>query len=146
MRVQVLGRGERLELLVEKTDSLGSQAFAFKRQVGVPLYRMPTACAACWNSLDCSPRRCGPGTARRTKDYSGCGVFSRGSSSGGHIVGWRTALGSTGEGLAQILGCMQHWAHVGCRVYDWDDPQLVGWLRSMLGLPLSWLHSAQVGL
>jgi hypothetical protein len=29
----VLGRGERLELLVEKTDSLGQQAFAFKRQV-----------------------------------------------------------------------------------------------------------------
>ncbi|WIA23826.1 hypothetical protein OEZ85_013491 [Tetradesmus obliquus] len=24
-----------------------------------------------------------------------------------------------------------------------DDPQLVGWLRSMLGLPLPWLHSAQ---
>jgi len=31
--MQVLGRGERLELLVEKTDSLGQQAFAFKRQV-----------------------------------------------------------------------------------------------------------------
>ena len=29
---QVLGRGERLELLVEKTDTLGQQAFAFKRQ------------------------------------------------------------------------------------------------------------------
>jgi vesicle-associated membrane protein 7 len=28
----VLGRGERLELLVEKTDTMGSQAFAFKRQ------------------------------------------------------------------------------------------------------------------
>lgn len=30
---QVLGRGERLEVLVEKTDTLGQQAFAFKRQV-----------------------------------------------------------------------------------------------------------------
>lgn len=29
---KVLGRGERLELLVEKTDTMGSQAFAFKRQ------------------------------------------------------------------------------------------------------------------
>ena len=28
----MLGRGERLELLVTKTDSLGQQAFAFKRQ------------------------------------------------------------------------------------------------------------------
>jgi hypothetical protein len=27
-----------------------------------------------------------------------------------------------------------------------DDPQLVGWLRSTLGLPLPWLHSAQVRL
>lgn len=32
-RLQVLGRGERLEVLVQKTDSLGQQAFAFKRQV-----------------------------------------------------------------------------------------------------------------
>ena len=32
---QVLGRGERLELLVEKTDALGQQAFAFKRQARV---------------------------------------------------------------------------------------------------------------
>lgn len=32
---QVLGRGERLEVLVEKTDSLGQQAFAFKRQARV---------------------------------------------------------------------------------------------------------------
>jgi hypothetical protein len=31
---KVLGRGERLELLVEKTDEMGQQAFAFKRQVG----------------------------------------------------------------------------------------------------------------
>lgn len=29
---KVLGRGERLEVLVEKTDSMGQQAFAFKRQ------------------------------------------------------------------------------------------------------------------
>ena len=28
----MLGRGERLELLVNKTDSLGEQAFHFKRQ------------------------------------------------------------------------------------------------------------------
>ncbi|PSC71039.1 vesicle-associated membrane 714 isoform A [Micractinium conductrix] len=32
---KVLGRGERLELLVEKTDTLGQQAFAFKRQARV---------------------------------------------------------------------------------------------------------------
>ncbi|PRW57246.1 vesicle-associated membrane 714 [Chlorella sorokiniana] len=32
---KVLGRGERLEVLVEKTDSLGQQAFAFKRQARV---------------------------------------------------------------------------------------------------------------
>jgi hypothetical protein len=25
-----------------------------------------------------------------------------------------------------------------------DDPQLVGWLRGTLNLPLPWLHSAQV--
>ena len=29
---QVLERGDRLELLVEKTDTLGQQAFAFKRE------------------------------------------------------------------------------------------------------------------
>lgn len=34
-RAQVLGRGERLEVLVEKTESLGQQAFAFKRQARV---------------------------------------------------------------------------------------------------------------
>lgn len=32
---KVLGRGERLEVLVQKTDSLGQQAFAFKRQARV---------------------------------------------------------------------------------------------------------------
>ena len=30
--MQVLDRGERIELLVDKTDSLQSEAFAFKRE------------------------------------------------------------------------------------------------------------------
>ena len=59
---QVLGRGERLELLVEKTDEMGQQAFAFKRQVGcvcarcVVLWWCLHACAALLAYLACGEK------------------------------------------------------------------------------------------